>query len=77
MRLIVMMTMAALVIPRCAEAQSKVEVFSGQSVTSQLTSLVQAGFDTLVEDDLFFSHRRRTLAKSGPIGHQISIIRPE
>jgi mannose-6-phosphate isomerase-like protein (cupin superfamily) len=42
MRLIVMMTMAALVIPRCAEAQSKVEVFSGQSVTSQLTALVQA-----------------------------------
>jgi mannose-6-phosphate isomerase-like protein (cupin superfamily) len=41
MRLIVMMTMAALVIPRCAEAQSKVEVFSGQSVTSQLTALVQ------------------------------------
>ena len=32
------------------------------------------GLDTLAEEDRFFSHRRRTLAKSGPIGHQISII---
>ncbi len=39
------------------------------------------GIDTLAEDDRFFSHRRRTLALSaglnpGPIGHQISVIRP-
>ena len=34
------------------------------------------GGDTLAEDDRFFSHRRRTLAKAGPIGHQISVIRP-
>ncbi|MDR3533315.1 MAG: peptidoglycan editing factor PgeF [Rhodopila sp.] len=34
------------------------------------------GFDTLAEEDRFFSHRRRTLAKAGPIGHQISVIRP-
>jgi len=33
------------------------------------------GVDTLTEEDRFFSHRRRTLAKSGPIGHQISVIR--
>jgi YfiH family protein len=43
------------------------------------------GIDTLVEEDRFFSHRRRTLAertglqdaafKAGPIGHQISVIR--
>jgi YfiH family protein len=32
------------------------------------------GLDTLAEEDRFFSHRRRTLAKSGPIGHQISVI---
>ena len=34
------------------------------------------GNDTLAEAESFFSHRRRTLAKSGPIGHQISVIRP-
>jgi YfiH family protein len=34
------------------------------------------GVDTLAEDERFFSHRRRTLAKAGPIGHQISVIRP-
>lgn len=32
------------------------------------------GFDTLAEEARFFSHRRRTLAGGGPIGHQISII---
>ncbi|WP_422865035.1 peptidoglycan editing factor PgeF [Endosaccharibacter trunci] len=32
--------------------------------------------DTLAEPDLFFSHRRRTLAGGGPIGHQISVIAP-
>jgi mannose-6-phosphate isomerase-like protein (cupin superfamily) len=42
MRLILTMTMASLAISCCAQAQSKVEVFSGQSVTSQLTALVQA-----------------------------------
>jgi YfiH family protein len=34
------------------------------------------GADTLADDARFFSHRRRTLADGGPIGHQISIIRP-
>lgn len=33
------------------------------------------GHDTLALEDHFFSHRRRTLAGGGPIGHQISIIR--
>lgn len=33
-----------------------------------------AGIDTLAEESRFFSHRRRTLAGGGPIGHQISII---
>jgi YfiH family protein len=30
--------------------------------------------DTVAEEALFFSHRRRTLADGGPIGHQISVI---
>jgi purine-nucleoside/S-methyl-5'-thioadenosine phosphorylase / adenosine deaminase len=30
--------------------------------------------DTAVDEARFFSHRRRTLAGGGPIGHQISII---
>ncbi|MBS0559666.1 MAG: peptidoglycan editing factor PgeF [Proteobacteria bacterium] len=34
------------------------------------------GLDTLADEARFFSHRRRTLAGGGPIGHQISIIRP-
>lgn len=33
-----------------------------------------AGLDTLAEEARFFSHRRRTLAGGGPIGHQISAI---
>jgi YfiH family protein len=32
------------------------------------------GVDTLPDDERFFSHRRRTLAGGGPIGHQISIV---
>jgi YfiH family protein len=32
------------------------------------------GHDTLADEARFFSHRRRTLARSGPIGHQISAI---
>ncbi|MBV9539295.1 MAG: laccase domain-containing protein, partial [Acidisphaera sp.] len=30
--------------------------------------------DTRAEEERFFSHRRRTLAGGGPIGHQISIV---
>jgi YfiH family protein len=37
---------------------------------------VVVGADTLADEARFFSHRRRTLAGGGPIGHQISIIRP-
>jgi len=32
------------------------------------------GIDTLADEERFFSHRRRTLAGGGPIGHQISVI---
>ena len=32
------------------------------------------GVDTLADAERFFSHRRRTLAGGGPIGHQISIV---
>ena len=46
-----------------------------------LGQVIVTGVDTLAEEDRFFSHRRRTLAlgggaKAGPIGHQISVIRP-
>jgi mannose-6-phosphate isomerase-like protein (cupin superfamily) len=41
MRLTFMVTMAAMAMPCCVQAQSKAEVFSGQSVTSQLAALVQ------------------------------------
>jgi YfiH family protein len=42
--------------------------------------VIVTGVDTLIEEDRFFSHRRRTLAQMGggkaePIGHQISVIR--
>jgi YfiH family protein len=33
------------------------------------------GDDTMADPERFFSHRRRTLAGGGPIGHQISVIR--
>jgi YfiH family protein len=32
------------------------------------------GLDTLREEARFFSHRRRTLAGGGPLGHQLSAI---
>jgi YfiH family protein len=38
--------------------------------------VIVTGLDTFALDERFFSHRRRTLAKAGPIGHQISVIRP-
>jgi YfiH family protein len=38
--------------------------------------VIVTGIDTLAEEERFFSHRRRTLAQGGPIGHQISVIRP-
>jgi YfiH family protein len=39
-----------------------------------LTAVTVTGVDTLAEEERFFSHRRRTLAGGGPIGHQISVI---
>jgi YfiH family protein len=36
--------------------------------------VAELGADTLAGEDRFFSHRRRTLAGGGPIGHQISAI---
>jgi YfiH family protein len=38
-------------------------------------TVITTGADTLAQEDRFFSHRRRTLTKGGPIGHQISVIR--
>eukprot|EP01035_Chromulina_nebulosa_P051555 gene51555-70208_t len=39
-----------------------------------LADVAVTGHDTLALDDRFFSHRRRTLAGGGPIGHQILLI---
>jgi polyphenol oxidase len=39
-------------------------------------NVIVTGIDTLAEEERFFSHRRRTLRQDGPIGHQISVIRP-
>ena len=43
-------------------------------VAAGIGSVAVTGQDTMAEPARFFSHRRRTLAKAGPIGHQISII---
>ena len=39
-----------------------------------VNSIAITGTDTCAREDDFFSHRRRTLAGGGPIGHQISAI---
>ena len=39
-----------------------------------IRSVSVLGVDTAADEAMFFSHRRRTLAGGGPIGHQISII---
>ncbi len=41
---------------------------------SNIASVRVTGHDTLADPARFFSHRRRTLANAGPIGHQISVI---
>ncbi len=43
-----------------------------QAASAHAVHVVDA--DTLADDTRFFSHRRRTLAGGGPIGHQISVI---
>jgi polyphenol oxidase len=42
---------------------------------SGVGQIAVTGHDTLADEARFFSHRRRTLAQAGPIGHQISVIR--
>ncbi len=39
-----------------------------------IASVEALGLDTRAETERFFSHRRRTLAGGGPIGHQLSAI---
>jgi YfiH family protein len=39
-----------------------------------VAEVMVTGIDTMTEEEQFFSHRRRTLAGGGPIGHQISVI---
>lgn len=41
---------------------------------ADLAAVAVTGHDTLALEDRFFSHRRRTLAGGGPIGHQMSAI---
>jgi YfiH family protein len=43
-------------------------------VGTGIRSVCTLGLDTAADEAMFFSHRRRTLAGGGPIGHQISII---
>jgi YfiH family protein len=47
---------------------------AARSREAGLAEVAVTGIDTLAEEDRFFSHRRRTLAGGGPIGHQISVI---
>lgn len=47
---------------------------SARLAAAGLAQVDAAGMDTLAEEARFFSHRRRTLAGGGPIGHQISAI---
>lgn len=49
---------------------------AGRLRAAGIGDVIVTGRDTLVEEGNFFSHRRRTLAGAGPIGHQISVIRP-
>jgi hypothetical protein len=39
-----------------------------------VAAVTVTAIDTLADEERFFSHRRRTLAGGGPIGHQISVI---
>jgi polyphenol oxidase len=47
---------------------------AGRLAAAGVTTVDILPFDTLSDDTRFFSHRRRTLAGGGMIGHQISII---
>lgn len=47
---------------------------AGRLRAAGVADIAVTGIDTLTEEDRFFSHRRRTLAGGGPIGHQISVI---
>jgi polyphenol oxidase len=42
--------------------------------TAGVAEVAVSANDTMAEEERFFSHRRRTLAGGGPIGHQISVI---
>jgi copper oxidase (laccase) domain-containing protein len=39
-----------------------------------LAAVEVAAADTLADEARFFSHRRRTLAGGGPLGHQLSAV---
>jgi YfiH family protein len=46
-----------------------------RAAAAGLDDAVALGLDTRADEARFYSHRRRTLAGGGPIGHQISVIR--
>jgi purine-nucleoside/S-methyl-5'-thioadenosine phosphorylase / adenosine deaminase len=46
----------------------------GRLAAAGVTGVAAIEADTAAETARFFSHRRRTLAGGGPIGHQISLI---
>ncbi len=47
---------------------------SARLLAAGVAQAAALGFDTLADPGRFFSHRRRTLAGGGPIGHQISAV---
>ena len=47
---------------------------AGRLAAAGVAHVNRLGLDTMVDAERFFSHRRRTLAGGGPIGHQISAI---
>ncbi|WP_158747144.1 polyphenol oxidase family protein [Acidisphaera sp. L21] len=48
--------------------------YCAQRLRAAGATVTVLGLDTLTDEVRFYSHRRRTLAGGGPIGHQVSII---
>jgi len=43
-------------------------------LAGEIARISALGLDTAADHERFYSHRRRTLAGGGPIGHQISVV---
>ena len=60
---------------RAAHWQFDLPAYCAARLTdSGIGTVTRIGADTCAGEEKFFSHRRRTLAGGGPIGHQISVI---